>query len=340
MNFLVIRFSSMGDVVLATSVFSWLKSKHPNSKIWFVTEMCYAGLFTYDSRLTKVVGVEKGRDTEALRELEGIEWYGIIDLQNNRRSLMLRNRLAPKAQAGIFRKLHPERLALLAARVNLYKPDSHVIARYAEAAGYPAQKAFDFPSAVIAIDEKAREAAGRFLPSSTVVRPQIALFPFSAWKNKEWPDHYYAFVGRYFCAKGWNVVIAGGPEDALPAERVKDRIGGGQCVSVAGRLSLYETACLVARCKLALGNDTGLCHLARACGVKTGVIYGPTTSHLGFFPYGVPPFRVFETSRFCRPCHAHGGNICFTGARQCLKKILPETVISGMEELFQENGRV
>jgi heptosyltransferase-2 len=130
-------------------------------------------------------------------------------------------------------------------------------------------------------------------------------------------------------------VIAGGPQDSAAAEALKGRIGG-QCNSAAGRLTLNETACLIARCRLALGNDTGLCHLARACGVKTGVIYGPTTSHFGFYPYGDPPYRVFEARHFCRPCHAHGGNICYTGSRQCMKKIRPETVIKGLEALHGE----
>ena len=101
-----------------------------------------------------------------------------------------------------------------------------------------------------------------------------------------------------------------------------------------GKLSLCETACLVSQCTVALGNDTGLSHIARACGVKTGIIYGPTTSHFGFFPYGEPAFRVFEAARFCRPCHAHGGNVCLTGSRKCMRKVRPEAVVRGLEELY------
>ena len=164
----------------------------------------------------------------------------------------------------------------------------------------------------------------------------IALFPFSAWKNKEWPAEFFTFVGRYFAVKGWDVLVAGGPSDIAAADRMKNAVGE-RCVSTAGKLSLGETACLISQCNLALGNDTGLSHMARACGVKTGIIFGPTTRHFGFFPVGNPPFRVFEAAQFCRPCQAHGGNVCYLGTRMCLRKIRPEAVVAGLEELYQRS---
>jgi heptosyltransferase-2 len=85
---------------------------------------------------------------------------------------------------------------------------------------------------------------------------------------------------------------------------------------------------------LALGNDTGLVHLARACGVKTGVIFGPTARQFGFYPYGEPPFAVFEQNLACRPCHAHGGNVCLRLNRACTRSIGFKQVIRGLEELF------
>jgi heptosyltransferase II len=335
MNILIIRLSSMGDVILATSVFSYLKQEHPKSKIWFVTQQKYAELFSTDTRLARVVAVFKGREHEAAGELRSIEWDRIIDLQNSPKSLFLRKGLLSKQPVAVFKKLHVRRWALLMAGINLYKQGDHVVARYARAAGNSGQNGLSFPSAGVILDKEKCEAAKQFVPGSAVVRPTIALFPFSAWRNKEWPVGNYAFVGRYFSVKGWNVVIAVGPDDRAAADILKRRIGG-QCISTGGQLSLYETACLISTCRLALGNDTGLCHLARACGVKTGVIYGPTTSHFGFYPYGDPPYRVFEARQFCRPCHAHGGNICYTGSRQCLKKIRPETVIKGLEALHSE----
>lgn len=332
MEILIIRLSSMGDVVLAASVFEYLKSSFPTANLWFATDRKYAGLFSADPRLARVVAVDKGGEREAATVLSGAAWSRIIDLQNSRRSLSLRKDLVSLEKASVVGKRHFERAVLLLFRASLYPKGDNVVARYARACGFEGAPGA-FPAPRLILDKQKCGTAFGILPESGVVRPRIALFPFSAWKNKEWPAKFYTFVGRYFAAKGWDVLIAGGPSDIAAADRMKSAVGD-RCVSSAGKLSLYETACLVSQCTVALGNDTGLSHIARACGVKTGIIYGPTTSHFGFFPYGEPAFRVFEAARFCRPCHAHGGNVCLTGSRKCMRKVRPEAVVRGLEELY------
>jgi heptosyltransferase-2 len=333
MNFLVIRLSSMGDVILATSVFSYLKSTFPESKIWFATGKEYAELFVRDPRLEKVVSIDNCISAEQVSDLAGVTWDRVIDLQNSRRSAAIRSAIVSRESAGVFQKLHWERFLLLALRQNKYDVKNHVIARYARAAG---NTAASFPPATLYINRKECKPAHEFIPGNTVVRPVLALFPFSKWKNKEWPLRHYDYVGRYFTVKGWHVIIFGGPNDAEAAANLRAGIGE-HCVSTAGKLSLYESAGLIDRCNLALGNDSGLSHCARACGVKTGIIYGATTWHFGFFPYKGFPYKIFEASLRCRPCHAHGGNFCIRGSsRKCLHMIKPETVISGLTELYHE----
>ena len=322
----------MGDVILATSVFSYLQSTFPGSKIWFITDKKYAGLFIRDPRCARVIGIENGRETELVDEVAGMTWDRIIDLQNNRRSGLIRRKCVSREPVGIFHKMHLERFLLLALRYNRFSPKDDVIARYAHAAGCSATS---YPPATLFVDKKTCDSIARFIPSDSVVRPVVALFPFSSWKNKEWPLRHYGFVGRYCTVKGWHVIVFGGPRDVNAAEELRACVGE-HCTSVAGKLSLYETACLINRCNLALGNDTGLSHLARACGVKTGIIYGATTWHFGFFPYKGLPNKVFESSLVCRPCHAHGGNFCIRGSRKCLTMIRPETVIGGLMELYHE----
>jgi ADP-heptose:LPS heptosyltransferase len=319
-------------VILATSVFSYLKSTFPESDIWFVTGKEYAGLFTHDPRLARGIGVEKGKEAGVAGDLADVSWDRIIDLQNNRRSNSMRKDLIAKSPVGIFHKLQWNRVLLLALRYNRYSPENHVIARYAHAAGCEGTV---YPPATLFIDRRIAGSVAQYVPDNSMVRPMMALFPFSHWKNKVWPLTYFGFVGRYFVVKGWHVIIFGGPQDAIPAEKLRALVGD-HCVTVAGKLTLNESACLIDRCNLALGNDTGLSHLARACGVKTGIVYGATTRHFGFFPYKGLPNKVFEFPLSCRPCHAHGGNFCLRGSRKCLTMIKPDTVISGLMELYHE----
>jgi ADP-heptose:LPS heptosyltransferase len=222
---------------------------------------------------------------------------------------------------------------LLVFRMNFYDPALHVAARYIEAAGGdPRHEEIPAPALFFSEERCARARAAFAARRGADNRRTCALFPFSAWKNKEWPAERFECVGRHFLAAGWNVTILGGPQDAPAAEAMRGRIGG-RCVQCAGALSLYECGCLIKSFDLALGNDTGLSHLARACGVKTVILFGPTTRHFGFFPYGRPPFRVFEERLLCRPCHAHGGSLCVRFSRACMKNIPAARVIAGLEEL-------
>jgi|WetSurMetagenome_2_1015567.scaffolds.fasta_scaffold08805_7 heptosyltransferase II len=329
----------MGDVIIATSLFSYLKNVVSASNIHFLTDANYAGLFKNDPRLEAVVGAEKKLGPKTLGPVFDIHWDMVIDLQNNQRSRRVRKRLGETAKFGFFKKNHGERLLLLWARLNTYAPDDSVAKRYIKAAGFEKDGSFNVPPLRIYVDDEESKRICESLLNGAALRPLIALMPFSTWKNKEWGRDAFSVVGRHFMDKGWDIAILGGPDDRQQALDLQKSIGP-RCLALAGQLSLYQCACLLRRCSLALGNDTGLSHLARACGVKTGLIYGSTSSHFGFFPFGDPPFKIFQANIFCRPCHPHGGNFCFLGDRPCLKRIKPESVIQGLEELREAHNFV
>jgi heptosyltransferase II len=322
----------MGDVILATALFAYLEKRFPGSTIDFVTDARYAELFKDDTRIRAVIGIDKKKDDACGGQLALMQWDKIIDLQNNARSRSLRKKLGFATVPGVFNKLHRNRWLLLLLRINAYGPFDSVASRYVRAAENSPQQRPEIPPVRMIITADHCQELPENVFSKGLIRPIVALIPFSAWKNKQWPERYFIFVGRYFLAKGWHVVILGGPDDREAAEGIKKGIGE-RASALAGKISLFQSACLLKRCGLALGNDTGLTHLARACGVKTAVVYGSTTEHFGFFPYGSPSYRIFQTELFCRPCHAHGGNFCFLGSRPCLTRTKPENVLRGLEEL-------
>ena len=332
MKLLVLRLSSMGDVVLASAFFSFIKKRWPAAEVTFVTDSAYAGLWSDDPRLSAVTGIN-GQDKALPEALMAQEWDLVVDLQNSRRSRRLCAQVRTKSRSGLFDKQHLQRFLLLVFRMNFYDSARHVAARYIEAAGGdPHAEGPPAPELFFKKENCARIHAEMSTRFGLDKGPCLALFPFSAWKNKEWPADCFGSVGRYFCAKGWNVAIIGGPQDAVRAGALRQRIGA-RCVQLAGALSLYEYGCLLKSFDLALGSDTGLAHLARACGVRTGILYGPTTRHFGFYPYDAPPFMIFENRFLCRPCHAHGGNVCLRPGRPCMKTIGAARVIAGLEEL-------
>ncbi len=315
----------MGDVILVTPVLSFLRGRHPGCAIELATRPEYAGLFAQDPRVAKVWEIPRSKTPGSLFRPS---YDLVVDLQNNSSSRRIRRGLGRIGATGVFRKYHIKRLLLLAFRVDTYPRDDHVVTRYARAAGWD-------PSRDREPDSPKLFPVGPEKDSGRSRDPRVALMPFSAWKNKQWPIENYAEVGRYFLAGGNELVLLGGPGEA-GAARELNRMLGGACRNEVGKLGVAECSRLLRTCRLAVGNDTGLSHMARACGVPTGIVFGSTTRHLGFFPYGTPAFRVFEARRWCRPCHAHGGTTCLRGSRRCLRDITPPAVIEGLKSLEKE----
>ncbi len=331
---LIIRFSSMGDVVLVSALFAALKSCYCDSEITFVTDPQYTELFKDDHRLYRVCGVSKKGNAVDCGLLQK-SWDLVIDLQNNQKSKAFLALIRQKKKVGTFAKPYLKRALRLITRTGKYSEKDMVVVRYLAAAGIgydvskPQSCQLFFNTSVL--PEHIREQTH----TGEIIRPIIALIPFAAWKNKQWPQDRFVNVGQYFLVKGWDVCILGGPQEMKEAEEMA-RLTGNRCFSLAGKLSLYECGCFLKKCSLALGNDTGLSHLARACGVRTGIIYGPTTRHWGFYPQGEPSFKVFESFFLCRPCHAHGGNLCLIN-RGCMKAIGSDLVIKGLLELVKSS---
>ncbi len=323
----------MGDAVLASSVIPFLARQHPGADIHFATASPWHEMFVRDPRLAGVHVLQP--DRRSLLPEPGGQWDVVVDLQNNRRSAGLRLRYAPGARAATFDKLHGKRALLLALRLNTYTSSETVVARCLRAAGWDGSGALPaLPS--IVVDEQALGEAADMLGEPRA--RMLGMAPFCAWRNKAWPQERYAEVGKWFAQNGWRVAVLGGPADRTAGEALASRIGEG-ALSLAGVLSLAASAAVLQRSTAAIGNDTGLMHLARAVGTPTVTIYGATTWHWGFFPWGEPPYRVLETPLWCRPCHAHGGNVCWRVFRPCLTRVTCEAARTAVEEVAGAAGQ-
>ncbi len=334
MTIAILRFSAMGDVILASVCVRYLRQRFGDAEIFFITSGKYAGLFRDDPALSGVLAVDPHAPTSCGQEIKTRHWDLVIDLQHNVKSRRLLRHMK-YADCRRFEKKHAKRLLLLLFRINLYaRQRDSVVYRYLSAAGMSADTDPALYAPRIIINETRTLASLDEMKTDTK-HPWLALLPFSGWKNKKWPEKYFEDVARHFADRQWKIAIFGGDEDVYNAWRIKKNIGR-ECTLFAGRLSLYECAAGIGKCDLALGNDTGLSHLARARGVKTGIVYGATTWHWGFFPFGEPAFRVFQASMPCRPCHPHGGDLCLRFNRPCMHRVRPSEVIKELERLYEE----
>jgi len=151
----------------------------------------------------------------------------------------------------------------------------------------------------------------------------------SEWETKIWPAHHFAELADRLAERGLTPVLLGGPRDKPLAEAVQARAGA-FCIDTTGN-PVREALAILARSSLVVGGDTGLVHAARALGVPTIALFGPspTTVHeLGTRQ------RVVTLELECSPCSAHGQKRCPLGHHRCMRDLSAETVLAHCEAVL------
>lgn len=256
----------------------------------FVTHDRYAGLVSRFEGVQQVIGLKPGEGVGALaRRLPEVEW--VVDLHGSLRSRALSRRLAAPVsrvdKLGLARR----------TRVAWKRPERipFVIDRYAQAAG---------------VDVAPRP----WIPIERSPRPDaLVLVPGAAHPTKCWPAfRYRAIADRW---PGPAFALGSLAEDPLLRDIWKRTEG--RVVPVAER-GFDDSLRVLRRAAIVVGGDTGLLHLAAACGVPVVGLYGPTTSADGFWCH---PGEVLEEELPCRPCSLHGSQTCPIGDHRCMNAL-------------------
>jgi heptosyltransferase-2 len=156
----------------------------------------------------------------------------------------------------------------------------------------------------------------------------VALCIGSVWPTKRWPAVYFGSLAESLKERGYLPVLFGGGDEIDIARAVSEVVKGQLCDCVGNSLS--ESAALLEHCKMAVGGDTGLTHMARALGVPTVVIYGPTDSRQHMFTERT---KVLAAKIKCRPCSRHGQNHCPEKHHDCMRLVSPEQVMDAFREI-------
>jgi heptosyltransferase-2 len=312
---LIVRFSSLGDVVLTTPLLRAIRARHPQADVTFVVQSRYADLLAGNPAVTRVVATAPREPMAALARRLGVREYDArIDLQASFRSRRLRRLLG--GRWGTVNRRRAARLALIWLGVDLYPTRIPAAEQFFEAAagldvrpdGRPAGV---FPTA----DEEKRAAA--LVPDGVV-----ALVPGARWASKRWPAAHWRSLADRLAARGLALVAVGSAEE-------RPLLSGPDVIDGYG-LPLAATAAVLRRARVVVASDTGLMHLATAVGRPVIALAGPTVRAFGYFPYGVAA-QVVERPLPCRPCSASGSHHCPLGHHRCMIEITPDVVAQAVE---------
>lgn len=346
MKILIIRFSSLGDVVLATSVVESILSSDSSPEIFLLTKKEYASLFQNDPRL-KVLSFQSNirnikqiaqlwRTAKVLRQTK---FDLVLDLQRNPRSLLLRL-LSGSQKVVAYRKGHLQRRSFVKKK-NFEKPYTHAVDRYNMAlkeAGIPISTRL--PKLVLSQEEE--RLAQDFLRERDVSlsHRSVGIHFGAKHPTKRWGDEKFAELTRMLAKEvDLNVLVLPSKED-LSQEKLF-REGGGN-IFWTGALSLRELKTVISRCEMLVCNDSGVMHVAVGLGVPVVAVFGPTHPCLGFYPLGEDDMLLSSYER-CSPCSLHGEKGCFRDKRHCMENVSVSQVFDATTSILskkRENVRL
>jgi heptosyltransferase-2 len=324
---LIIRFSSIGDLLLTTPLLRALRLRHPAARITFVVREDLAETLRHNPRIDDLVSYRRG---DSLRELarqlrRRQAWTHRLDLHGSLRSFLLR-RLVGGAWHG-YPKRRRRRRQLIRTHRRRGGDLGPVAERYfAAAAGLdvvPDEGGLEFYTT-----REAENEADGFLAAHGIGRNRgvIAMAPGAAHFTKRWPERHWAELVERTHRERDVVILGGAAEQELGLRLAAGRPG---VVSAAGQFSLTGTAALLKRARLLVAGDTGVLHLATAVGTPVVGLYGPTVREFGFFPYHARA-ATLELDLPCRPCSSQGSSRCPLGHHRCLVDLTPDRVVEAL----------
>jgi ADP-heptose:LPS heptosyltransferase len=331
MKFLIIRFSSIGDIVLTTPVIRCLKKQVPDAEIHFLTKSTYHQILASNPYVDKIHLLEQSL-LSVITELKRENFDCIIDLHHNLRSMKVKDALKIKSYS--YQKLNVKKWIYTSLKWNLL-PDIHVVDRYMETVKTLGVKndgeGLDY---FISREDTLNETD---LPTSHSAG-YIGVVIGAALNTKKYPFHHVKKICELL---DHPIVLLGGLEDADEGDRIaaSDKI---KIYNACGKFGLNESADLVRRAKLVVTNDTGLMHIAAAYKRQVISLWGNTVPEFGMYPYYGSnylertadngkniPYDIVEIKNLsCRPCSKIGYDICPRGHFKCMEKIDPDNVVA------------
>lgn len=322
LKFLIIRFSSIGDIVLTTAAIRCLRKQYPDAGIHFLTKQAFRGLVADNPNINKVITLED--DFDAMVDVLKKEAYDhIIDLHHNLRTLRIKRALK-KVPASSFNKLNIEKWLLVNLKINIL-PNKHIVDRTIECMHGLGVK-----------DDG--QGLDYFIPERDKVRKEdiptahqlgyIGIVIGAALNTKKLPLQKIKEICK---AIDHPIILLGGKEDYLDGKEIAmvDEI---KLYNACGKFSLNESADIVRNAKFIITHDTGLMHIAAAFQKPIISVWGNTIPGFGMYPYygkrSTQQYEVVEIKKLrCRPCSKIGYKKCPKGHFKCMQLIAVNEIV-------------
>jgi len=316
---LVIRLSSLGDILLTTPLIRTIK-KNPSIQIDFVVKEQFSDAVQYNPNLNKIYKYSNSKsEKQNLFKFLSLEKYDlVIDLQNNLRSKEILRQL--QCRTLQFKKSNFKKFLLVHFKINRLKDQPQIPLRYAEAAG------------INKLDDDGLEFFTENSPDVRLNKNEnyIGLCPGAKHFTKRWPKDYFIELGKKLESANYKILLFGGPGEVQICDEIMNALKSAQ--NLCGT-SLLQLVADMKMCKVIYTNDSGLMHIASAVKVPVVAFFGSTVKEFGFYPYKTKSIELEIENLSCRPCTHIGRNTCPKIHFKCMKEIKPELAFNSLNKL-------
>ncbi len=319
---LILRLSSLGDIVLTTPLLVALREKYPESRIDLVIASEYETLAQVLPAVSRVHVFNKRSGFSGLlalrNQLREEKYDYVLDVHDVLRTKILRQGLGK--HVSVIDKRTFKRWLLVKFKYDLLKGEPDVIGRYFEAAKK------------LGITDDGRAPT---LKATHVRDPKrIAIAPSARHWNKRWPVEHFQRLGNTLLEKGYELTFYGSRAEIALIEEIRKGLHNGKHRSLAGELDLTDAAHSLAKCSAAITNDSGLLHVAEAVGTPVVALFGPTVKQFGFAPRAASAVVLEVEGLYCRPCTAIGSSECPEKHFRCMREVGPEQVVVALHTVI------
>ena len=338
MKILILRFSSLGDIAMATALPRHLRKTFPDAKIDIAVREDYKELVEWNPYLDDKLYISRREGLGGLwkltREIQQKRYDLVVDAHRSVRSFFI-CALNPFVKKVYFNKRTFKRLLLIFLKLNLFKKVDLQIIEYLKPL-FKLGISYDGLGTEIFVPEKINKKVFEQLTSiipEMETKVLIGIVPSAQWPGKRWSVNKFKELVTMISEKiDCNIVVVGGSKDCFCDDIATV---AANVYSLAGKVSMVESAVVLSLCDVVVANDTGMMHVAEAVGTDVIGIMGPTSYEFGCYPYRSTS-RVVELDMWCRPCSKNGKGPCIRfGKRPCLNNITPDMVFDEVVDYFK-----
>jgi len=332
-KFLIIRFSSIGDIIQCMTAVDGILNHYPDAEIHWIARKDMSSFLAMDQRIYKVWGFDRKNGFKGLlkqaRQLKQEQFDFVYDAHSNIRSIVLKTVLVPrwkrwfgiKPQFSMRSKDRWKRILLFRFRIDRFPMPFRGMLSYRK----PLEKwrindysmennTWHFPDELISKMEQEV-----FAKKKGETNKLITLVPSAAWLMKRWPvSHWQKLIQQM---PDYHFMILAGPTDVFCNEL--EEIAPERVLNLSGKTNLLESCYLILKSNLVISGDTGFLHAADKFKVKAISLMGPTAFG---FTTGTH-IKTLEVDMKCRPCTKDGSGKCSQKIyQQCMVDITPQMV--------------